>query len=183
MRRFLSHVRQTLEIHDGLDMLDSFVPTVIDDKKRLDGVPPSIVRDYFNQWARIACETEQGVPFDCAMREMAVRYNVCIMVDEEALQSVLDIPLEDVDGYNENGFVILVNGRWEPYFLSEEELEGYTSPPQENNFEPVQGCTLEDVGWMKVRYDQAQIVASAYMRDDSGWNAEYRRPPEIAFNC
>lgn len=38
---------------------------------------------------------------------------------------------------------------WEPEFLSEEELDGYTSPPPDNNFEPVQGCTLGDVGWMK----------------------------------
>lgn len=31
MRRFLYHVRETFECYDGLDMLDSFVPTVIDD--------------------------------------------------------------------------------------------------------------------------------------------------------
>lgn len=163
MRRFLYHVRETLEYYDGLDMLDSFMPTVMDNKTRFDGVTPSIVRDYFNQWARTACETEQGVPFDRAQWANTARYKFCIMVDEEALQSVLDIPLEDVDDYNDTGFVILVNGRWEPELLSEEELEGYTSPPPENNFEPVQGCTLEDVGWMKVCYDRAQIVTSAFM--------------------
>ena len=87
-----------------------------------------------------------------------------------------------MDGYNNTGFVILVNGRWEQGFLGEEELKGYTSLPQENNFEPVQGCTLEDVGWMKVCYDRAQIVASAFMHDGPEWEAQYRRPPEIAFN-
>lgn len=51
------------------------------------------------------------------------------MVDEEASQSILDILLEDVDAYNETGYVILVNGRWEPGLLSEEELEAFTSPP------------------------------------------------------
>jgi len=183
MRRFLYHVRETLEYYDGLDMLDLFVPTVMDDKTRFDGVTPSIVRDYFNQWARTACETEQGVPFDRAQWANTARYKYCIMVDEEALQSVLDIPPEDVEGYNNTGFVVLVNGRWEPRFLSEEELEGYNSPPQENSFEPVQGCTLEDVGWMKVCYDRAQIVASAFMRDGFDWEAQYRRPPEITFDC
>ncbi|KAJ5940136.1 hypothetical protein N7516_000304 [Penicillium verrucosum] len=87
------------------------------------------------------------------------------MVDEEALQSVLDIPREDVEGYNNTGFVVLVNNRWEPRFLGEEELEGYTSLPQDNDFEPVQGCMLEDVGWMKVCYDWAQTVASVFMHD------------------
>lgn len=163
MRRFLYHARETLEYYDGLDMLDSFVPTVMDDKTRFDGVTPSIVRDYFNHWAHTACETEQGVLFDRAQWANTARYKFCVMVDDEALQSVLDIPLEDVDRYNDTGFVILVNGRWEPEFLSEEELEAYTSPPPENNFEPVQGCTLEDVGWMKVCYDRAQIVTSAFM--------------------
>ena len=43
--RFLYHVRQTLEYHGGLDMIDSFVPIVIEDKKRFDGGIPSIVRD------------------------------------------------------------------------------------------------------------------------------------------
>ncbi|KAF7136733.1 hypothetical protein CNMCM5793_006051 [Aspergillus hiratsukae] len=182
MRRFLHHVRDTLEYYDGLDMLDSFVPTVMDDKTRLDGATASIVRDYFNQWARTACETEQGVPFDRAQWAHTARYRLCIMVDEEALQSVLDIPLEDLDAYNETGYVILVNGRWEPGFLSEEELEAFTSPPPENNFEPVLGCTLEDVGWMKVCYDRAQILASAFMRNGPDWQAQYRRPPEITFN-
>lgn len=111
MRRFLYHARETLEYYDGLVMLDSFVPTVMDDKTRLDGVTPSIVRDYFNQWARTACETEQGVPFNRAQWANTVRYKFCIMVDEEALQSGLDIPLEDVDHYNDAGFVVLVNGR------------------------------------------------------------------------
>jgi hypothetical protein len=46
MRRFLFHVRRTLEDYDGLNMLDSFMPTtVIDDKPRFDGVTPAIVRD------------------------------------------------------------------------------------------------------------------------------------------
>ncbi|KAJ5150890.1 uncharacterized protein N7482_010142 [Penicillium canariense] len=181
MRRLLYHVRETLYCNDGLDMLDSFVPTVVDDKRRFDGVPASIVRDYFKRWARTACETEQGVPFARAQSAYTARYKSCIMVDEEALQSVLDIPPEKVDGPSSTGFVILVNGMWKPEFLSEEELEGYNSPPPENNFEPVQGCTLEDVGWMKVPYDRAQINTSAFMRDSPAWNAAYRRPPEIPF--
>lgn len=66
MRRFLGRVGKTLEYNDGLDILDSFVPTVMDDKKRFDGVTPAIVRDYFNQGARTACEAEQEVSFDRA---------------------------------------------------------------------------------------------------------------------
>jgi len=104
------------------------------------------------------------------------------MVDEEALQSVLDISPEDVEATNNTGFVLLVKGRWGPQSLSEEESEGWTSPPEEKDFESVLGCTLEDVGWMKVLYDRAQIVGSAFLRNGFEWEREYRRPPEIAFN-
>jgi hypothetical protein len=173
MRRFPHHVRVTLETYDGLDMLDSFVPTVMDDKARFDGATPSMVRDYFNEWARTACEAEQGVPFDWAQWCHTARYRVCFMVDEEALQSVLDIPLEDLDAYNGTGYVILVNCNWEPGFMSEEEF------PPDDGYEPVYGCTLWDVGWMKACYDRAQILASGYMCDAPDWWVGYRRPPEI----
>ncbi|PCG89192.1 Hypothetical protein PENO1_106090 [Penicillium occitanis (nom. inval.)] len=182
MRRLLFHVHQTLEYSDSLDLLDSFMPTVMDDKTRFDGVSPAIVRDYFNQWARTACETEQGVSFNYASRASSARYRLCLMVDEEALLSILNIPHEAVDGNNDTGFVILINGQWKPEFLTEEDLKAYHSPPPENNFEPVKGCTLEDVGWMNVCYDRAQIVPSAYIRNSGIWGDWYIRPPEITFN-
>jgi len=43
VRRFLYHVRDTLECYDGLDLLNAFVPTVTDNKTRFDGITPSIV--------------------------------------------------------------------------------------------------------------------------------------------
>lgn len=38
MSRFHHQTRRILEVFNGLDMLDSFVPTVMDDKTRFDGV-------------------------------------------------------------------------------------------------------------------------------------------------
>lgn len=183
MRRFHFHIRQILEYLNGLDILDSFVPTVMDDKTRFDGINPAIVPDYFNQWARTACETEQGVSFKRTSRANTAQYRLCIMVDEEALLSDLNIPREKIDGYNDPSFVILIHGAWEPEFLTEEDLTGYHSPPLENNFESVKGSsTLEDVGWMNVCYDEAQIATSAYMCDSATWGDRYIRPPEITFN-
>jgi hypothetical protein len=179
MRRYLYHVHHTLEYDDGLDLLPYFEPTVMDDKTRFDGVTPAIVRDYFNQWARTACETEQGVSFHRASRAMSARYKLCLMVDEEALLSVLNGP--DVDGYNATGFVRLINGRWEPEFLTEEENEAYGGLTPENNFEPVMGCTLEHVGWMNICYDRAQIGPCAHIRCEGTWWNLYIRPPKMAF--
>jgi hypothetical protein len=111
MRRFLGHVRKILEYNDCLDMLDSFVPTVIDDKKWFNSVTPAIVRDYFIQLVRVTCGTEQGVTFDRAWSAVLARYKLCFMLDDEVLQSVLNIPSDDVMGWNQASHVILIDGR------------------------------------------------------------------------
>lgn len=102
----------------------------------------------------MACETEQGVLYKRAESAYLARYRLCIMVNEEALQSVLEIPTEDLEAYNTTGFVILINGRWPPEW-DPEELTAGGGPA--DGYEPVYGCTLDEVGWMKVRYNEAQI--------------------------
>ncbi|KAL4755872.1 uncharacterized protein BDW70DRAFT_167344 [Aspergillus foveolatus] len=146
LRRFLRRVRKTLAYYDGLNMGDSFWPTI---------------RDAFKEWAVTACVTEQGVTYERAEWAFTARCRLCIMVDEEALRSVLDTPVEEL-----NNLMIL-----DPCEL----LEG----EEDDTYEPLYSCTMEDVGWMKVRYSRAQIVASSTMRHGSDWDLEYRRPPGI----
>ncbi|KAI2720883.1 hypothetical protein CBS147332_4123 [Penicillium roqueforti] len=174
LRRFLGQVRRTLEYYEGLDMWDSFRPTVIEDKIQFDEATPAQIRDAFNEWARTACETEQGVTYDRAEWAYGARYRLCILVDEDAVRSVLDIPEDELDELNTTGFVVMINGRWAPEIPEGEE--------EDDEYEPLYGCTREDVGWMKVHYDRAQIVASTTMRNESDWDLEYQRPPAIGFN-
>ncbi|KAJ5139228.1 uncharacterized protein N7515_004076 [Penicillium bovifimosum] len=163
-------------------MLDSFRPVVMEDARRFDGATPDQIRDAFKEWARVACETEHGVPYKRAELAYSARYRLCIMVDEEALQSVLDIPTEDLEQYNTTGFVILINGRWSPEWDPEElAAELAAGGGLDDGHEPVYGCTLGEVGWMKVRYGQAQTGASSLMTPDGSWDLEYRRPPAIGF--
>lgn len=174
LRRFLGQVRRRLEYYEGLDMWDSFRPTVIEDKSLFDGATPAQIRDAFHEWARTACETEQGVTYDRAQWAHGARYRLCILVDEDALRSVLDIPEDELDELNTTGFVVMIDGRWTPEIPEEEEGDF--------EYEPLYGCTRQDVGWMKVHYDRAQIVASTTMRYEADWDLEYRRPPAIGFN-
>ncbi|KAJ5247673.1 hypothetical protein N7468_002656 [Penicillium chermesinum] len=177
--RFMGSVRTELESDDGLDMLDSFRPVVMEDARRFDRATPNQIRDAFKEWARVACEIEQGVPYKRAEWAYSGRYRLCIMVDEEALQSVLDIPIEDLEAYNTTGFVILINGRWSPEWDPEGMAEG---EGPDDGYEPAYGCTLNEVGWMKVRYEEAQTAASSRMTGDWDWSLEYRRPPAIGFH-
>ncbi|CAI7653923.1 unnamed protein product [Penicillium bialowiezense] len=177
--RFMGSVRTELESYDGVDMLESFRPVVMDDA-RFDVATPDQIRDAFAEWARGACETEQGVPYNRAESAFSARYRLCIMVDEEAMQSVLDIPAEDLDKYNTTAFVILINGRWPPLFDAEE-LAARGRP--DNDHEPVYGCTAEEAGWMKVRYEEAQIGVSSRMAQGGDWSMEYQRPPAMYPVC
>lgn len=179
MSRFLWHVKAILEDYNGLDLLDSFAPTVLEDKSLFDGATTSVVREYFKQWRIIASQQEQGIPFQRTEWAESGRYKFCLMVNEEALQSVLNAP--PLDRSNETGFVILINGSWVPEVLDEEELAAYDSPPPDDDYDPLEGCTLRDVGWMKVRYTRAEMNGSAYMCDNDDWQVQYRRPPEIGF--
>lgn len=181
MHRFLWHVNKSLEFYNSLDLLDSFSPKVLEDKALFDDATTSVIREHFKQWAVTASQEEQGVPIERAEWAESGRYKFCFMVDEEALQSVLNAPPPLGNLPNETGFVILINRGWVPEELDEDELAAYDSPPPEDDCEPLEGCTLEDVGWMRVRYDRAMMEASVFVRDNHDWRTQYMRPPEIGF--
>ncbi|KAF7168680.1 hypothetical protein CNMCM6106_003798 [Aspergillus hiratsukae] len=108
MRRFLWQVTDKLEFYNGLDMLQSFAPTVLEDKSLFDGANTSVIREHFKQWVVTACQQEQGISPEKLEYAESGRYRFCLMVNEEALQSVLNAPPED--DVNRTGYVVLVNG-------------------------------------------------------------------------
>ena len=106
------------------------------------------------------------------------------MVDERALDSVLreapPAPKCDIDRV---GFVYLVNGSWEPYEsdngLDEDESGGDSEPEEPRT--PLEGCTLEDVGWMRVSFEDATLGMYCRMRDQNSWDIMYQRPPAVGY--
>ncbi|KAG9957895.1 hypothetical protein KCU61_g8808, partial [Aureobasidium melanogenum] len=102
MQRFHYFIRDILESHNGLDMLESLDCHVFEDKS-FEGASPATIRQHFKQWAETAPEREQdGVP---AMQSQ--RYNFCIHVDEDAVQSIISNPPPHED-IHRNGYVNLV---------------------------------------------------------------------------
>lgn len=160
---------------NGLDLLDSFAPTVLEDP-RFEGASSFVIRGYFKQWVSTAAFEEQGISAEDAKLGECGRYKFCLMVDEEALQSVLNYQL---DAYEDMGYVILVNGEWKPEGEPEDKDQYEHWEPEV--FDPVDGCTEKDVGCMRVWYDMAQVSGYAKMCNFFDWELEYRRPPEIGF--
>ena len=163
MARLRHQIRETLQVYNGLDMMDSMNITVFEDQSLLDGASTSVVRDHFKQWAATAPQQEQG-----AGPALSQRYRYCVQVDTVALETVIhDAPAPEATS---NGFVNLIWKDWEPF----------TPDSGEEGEEPIEGCTLDDVGWMKVAYQDAMVDMYYYLRDRSDWYREYRRPPEVA---
>ena len=166
MERLRYRIREVLEIYNGLDMIDSLSMTVIEDRSILDGASTSIVREHFKQWASTAPQQEQGTG-----PALSQRYRYCVQVDDEALESVIhDSPAPPEPDTISDGLVNLIWKDWEPY----------RPDPREEVEEPIEGCTLNNVGWMRVAYPDVMVGMYYYLRDYNDFYREYRRPPEVA---
>lgn len=170
MTRLRTTIDGTLEFDNGLDLLDSLRLTVFEDRDTLDGASTMVVRGKFREWAETAAQQEQGTG-----AALSQRYRFCVMVDGAALESVLRNDL-----YSENAFFKLVYGAWDP--SQQDEVDGYEDEDdeelEEDGLEPLEGCILDDIGWMRVSFDN-MVRIYCFMRGSDAWIINYFRPPQI----
>ncbi|OBT75711.1 hypothetical protein VF21_05961 [Pseudogymnoascus sp. 05NY08] len=152
-------IRRSLEFYDGLDMMDSLSLTIIEDRSTFDDASTSSVREHFRQWAATAPNAEQGEGIGPGQSQ---RYRYCIQVDDGALESVME---DENDGY-----VNLIQKDWEPH----------TADAREPAEDPIEDCTLHDIGWMFVDYRYVMVGMYDMLRGLNDWYLEYRRPPKVA---
>ena len=163
MERLRYRIRRYLDRLNGRDIMDRLNIVVFDDKSIFDGASTSTVREHFKNWVDTASQQEQGTgPAN------SQRYRFCIQVNSEALEGVIHDasapPLPDATG---KGFVI-------------EALYG-SGPVPEDDEPPIEGCTLHNVGWMRIPYQYAMTIY-CMMREQDVWYREYRRPPEVVLS-
>jgi hypothetical protein len=91
------------------------------------------------------------------------------------------------------GFVNFVDSQWKPlgertnpYGVEEDEdYEVYEDEEDEDEDEvldPIDGCTEENVGWMKLQASSsigAEFYLIVYGYRAGGWYVAYQRPPEL----
>jgi len=185
LRRLRFHMEQTFERCNGGDILDAFTLTIFSDQALFNGANTIAIRSHFRQWAETAFLTEQrpqqarDVPVESGSAEQvnngrSPRYQFCIQVDEESLLSVTrDAPAPPAPDPTKKGWVKLISKSWIPI------EEDPRARPEQNVYEPIQGITERDVGWMKVPY--ARVMTDYYSGNETmnGWRTEYCRPPEV----
>ncbi|KAJ5966438.1 hypothetical protein N7481_013152 [Penicillium waksmanii] len=184
--RYQWHVSHSLEYYNGLDMLDSYQTTVFEDKSFFEDASTATIREHFQKWSTNAIQELGGSPgMIRAFNVGVVRYRFCLFVNEESLQSVLRAPIDDC--INKDAFVNMLYGWWKPESIedfSQEGLEDVDKPEDllEDGYESVEGCTLKDVGWMKVALCDAGLEGYQKMGEGGEWERLYERPHEICYN-
>ncbi|GFF30758.1 hypothetical protein IFM51744_01230 [Aspergillus udagawae] len=169
------------------EFLDRFQTTVVEDRALFEGASTATIREHFQRWATTAIQEESGGSPDMIRYSNveAARYRFCLFVDEESLQSVLRAPIDDC--INKDAFVNMLYGWWKPESIedfSQEDLEDVDKPEDllDDGYDPIEGCTLRDVGWMKVALCDAGLEGFIKMGEYGEWERLYERPHEICYN-
>ena len=172
----LERAQEDMQESDAPEVADKLEWTFVEDRAALDGASRSQLRERFKRWAAQAIVTEQPrakaeIEQDPAPTFGIPRYNYFIQVDKEALQSVLAAPKIDPSG---EGFVNFVNARWAP-------LGDRYPDNNDDRHDPIDGCTEEDVGWMRIAAMMIDTdwYGAAGGFAGGGWHVYYLRPPRI----
>lgn len=166
---------------DAPEIADSLEWTFIEDRATLNGASKDQLRSRFKEWASDALKTEQPRVEDHRFGAFGIpRYTYFIDVDEGSLKSVVyDTPQPSERDLWGMGYVNFVDADWKP--LSElTSSVGDVGAGDDDVHEPIEGCTEENVGWMKI--DSHMVGAGFYqamMGYPDVWYAMYQRPPEV----
>lgn len=146
---------------------------------------------------------EQGSPEEIERRRrkhpawfsdwlLPVRYNYCIQIDEESMRSLLS-PEED------RPWVKIIKADWKPrekeppQFVpgpgwvmetrgkfKDVEYDKFFTEEDDEEFPPIEGCTDQDVGWMKMWSLGLMPGIYANLINPDIWEIVYTRPAGIS---
>jgi len=171
LKRLRLRMEEAFDFDNGRDILDLFTLTVIEDRENLDGASTAAIRERFRQWCTTAKSEQHGGVIGA---ERAVtrspRYRYAIQVDAASLHSVVyDAPAPPEPDITKKGWVKLIDPSWQPI-----SAERNIYP-----FEPIEGVTEKDVGWMKVPYQNVMSQHYGEGRELTWWVTNYQRPPTV----
>lgn len=200
LERLYASIWKSMHFYEGLELLEEerFNLTVFEDANQFDGASAQIVRQHFKGWRKHTVGEEQGTPEEIEARggnldypycNMAVRYRFFVQIDEAALRSIV---LCGGDGHAGDAWVNLVEADWDPHaaeVLREEYRIKHVDmgldlvdldDSDEYSFPEIDGCTEENIGWMKVHYMAVIPRYYTLLRDVNGLGDYfYERPPAI----
>ncbi|PVI00152.1 hypothetical protein DM02DRAFT_527606 [Periconia macrospinosa] len=198
IRRIQGSVHESMDLCNGHDLLQKgcFELTVIADAGKLEGASTSFVRRHFQTWCEHALTEEQGTREETERRSQIsspwdsgspVRYEFCVQVDEDSMRSI------NREDDKLGAWVRLIRRNWDPDAarllrerdresrVDDEELDDdIDDMDEEEEYPAVEGCTEEDVGWMKMQLVGLIPELYANLRNPDSWHTYYLRPPHVS---
>lgn len=167
--RLNAELEHTFELCNGKDVFEKFSLTVMDDRELFNAASTDDIRQHFQAWAAQNYLSEQPQAKDhgehAVVRvEGSSRYRYAIYADAECLHSITH---GDVVAVNDGRWVKMIRSAWK------QDLDDGEEP-----YEPLEGVTQYDVGWMKVELSSL-VEFYEYGYDPNYWDRFYRRSPEI----
>ncbi|KAK5732345.1 hypothetical protein LTR17_010659 [Elasticomyces elasticus] len=176
---------------EGVEELIEFLDIpIFEDAKELDGASKDLVRRRFDHWIATEADKERlnadAQPIRIQGMGTTPRYSFCLQVDVEALRSVTANADETPDNRDRGGFLNLIAAKWA--LPSGDELEELRREQEieereiedlyDEGYEAVEGCKMQDVGWMRISIGSVMpgFYAQVLHRD---WEFDYVRPPGI----
>jgi hypothetical protein len=178
MATLYNDARENLEYSCTEELMDSLNYHVHEDTAILDGASKKLVRRRFREWVHSPEAMTERVSEYESRPKLAKgwmtnpRHEYCVHVDEEAMRSVLS---------SGEGYVNLVKADWALPNAEEaacRRRHSEAEDPFDDGEESIEGCTMHDVGWMKIGL---YSLTGAYVRlNETTWDISYMRPPSIA---
>ena len=185
LRRLRMWTTDNMDFYNGQDVLDRMTWTIFDDRERFDSANTSTIRRHFREWAETAVLSEQapqqagGGDGDTAPVSMgrSPRYRYCVQIDADALKSAVhDAPPPPDFDQDRQGWVRVIDKEWMP--RSENPIYAGRRPDP-NVYEPIEGVTDHDVGWVKCPFPSVMTEYYMLFNDLNGYTTSYRRPPAV----
>ncbi|KAI6818701.1 hypothetical protein KC332_g9099 [Hortaea werneckii] len=192
-------MRDSMRFYNGLELLEPerFKLTILDDKSQFDGASAQVVRQHFRDWRSNVVHREQGSQKEIEARggssnfldyKNSARYRFCIQIDEASLQSIVS---SEGEIRPDEAWVNSIEADWDlgaaaaqreedKIMHVEDGLDPEDFEDEEPVFPEIDGCTEENVGFMRVHF--MDLIPEMYhlLGDPDAIDYLYIRPPALA---
>jgi hypothetical protein len=168
--------REYIAESDAPEIAERLEWTWIEDKSGLDRLSTAALRNRFRAWVadEVARQPGDYIPSDIP------RFRYFVKIDEEVIQS-FGVSKDSFQSWmGKKGFVNLVDADWEQK-TEDQKAEEHEDEEwwEEEKLEPIDGCTEEHVGWMRIAPFMINADFYEMLNGDEYWYMEYKRPPSI----
>jgi len=164
--------RKSIAQSDAPEIAERLEWKWVEDASSLDGASTAALRQRFRAW--VADEVARQ-PGDYNPSTVS-RFRYFIKIDQEVLHSLAECTSSDRDWImSKKAFVKFVDGDWESSDESQQAEEQEDGLWEKEILEPIDGCTEEDVGWMRI---SPYMINASFYETLSGydyWYIYYRR--------